>query len=105
MAELLKQRKAVMARRHMPREFYKYTIKVDGSGQLTKRNRRFLRPVRPYKEEISRQAPAAVRPTAEDTAPPPTQPQPKWSERVAKKSRSATLATAPPVSRWQVLPS
>ena len=35
-------------------DFDKYTIKIDGSRRLTNGNRRFLQPVRPNKEAISR---------------------------------------------------
>ena len=34
--------------------FDQYTVKVDGSGRLTKRNRRFLRPIQPYRDELAR---------------------------------------------------
>ena len=34
--------------------FDKYVIKVDGSGRLTTRNRRLLRPIKTYKEAISK---------------------------------------------------
>ena len=65
--------------------FDNYTIKIDGSGRLTNRNRRFLRPVRSYKEMISRPAPAA-----DKTAPPCSQPEPRRSARVARTNHSAT---------------
>ena len=45
----------------------KYTIKIDGSGRLTNRNRRFLQPVRPNKEAVSRPAPADGLPAAGGT--------------------------------------
>ena len=32
--------------------FDSYVVKVDGSGRLTKRNRRFLRPIRAYKDAV-----------------------------------------------------
>ena len=35
-------------------DYDKYTVKVDGSGRLTTRNRRFLRPIQPYRDELSR---------------------------------------------------
>ena len=35
-------------------DYDKYTVKVDGSGRLTTRNRRFLRPIQPYRDELAR---------------------------------------------------
>ena len=75
--------------------FDKYTIKIDGSGRLTNRNRRFLRPVRSYKEIISRPAPAAGAPAADKTVPPPTQAEPRRSARVAKRNQAATTGRCP----------
>ena len=85
--------------------FNKYTIKIDGSWGLTKRNRRFLRPIRSYKEIISRTAPAtrspATRsPAADETASLQTQAEPRRPAMVAKRNQAATTD-----SRRQVLPS
>ena len=33
--------------------FDSYTVKVDGSGRVSKHNRRFLRPIRSYKDSLS----------------------------------------------------
>ena len=56
--------------------FDKHTIKVDGSGRLTNRNRRFLQPIR--------------RQLAGRHQRPDKQPWPRGSERVAKKNRATT---------------
>ena len=34
------------------KDFDQYMVKVDGSGRLTLRNRRFLRPISPYQDEL-----------------------------------------------------
>jgi hypothetical protein len=68
----------------------KYTIKIDGSGRLTNRNRRFLQPVRPNKEAIRMPAPADGLPAENDTALPPTQSQPRRSKRVPRRDQPAT---------------
>ena len=34
--------------------FDSYNVRMDGSGRLTKRNRRFLRPIKAYKDVLSR---------------------------------------------------
>ena len=75
--------------------FNKYSIKIDGSRRLTNRNREFLRPVRSYKEMISRPAPAAGTPAADETAPPPTQPEPRRSARVIRRNQAATTGRRP----------
>ena len=75
--------------------FDKYTIKIDGSGRLTNRNRRILRPVRSYKDIISRPAPAVGAPAADKTAPPPTQAEPRKSARVAKRNQAVTIGRRP----------
>ena len=62
--------------------FNKYTIKIDGSGRLTK-------------EAISRLASVARLPAADNTAPPPTQSQPRRPERVARRSQAATPGRRP----------
>ena len=80
-------------------EFGKYTVKVDGSGRLTVRNRQFLRPIRTYREAISQPAPrdamasqdGALTPATTSQEPAttstPGQPaQPRRSLRVAKRT-------------------
>ena len=80
-------------------EFGKYTVKVDGSGRLTVRNRRFLRPIRTYREAISQPAPRDARASQDDAPTPATTPQepattstpdqpaqPRRSLRVAKRT-------------------
>ena len=37
----------------------KYTVKIDGSGCLTDRNRRFLHPIQTYREIIGKPTPGA----------------------------------------------
>jgi hypothetical protein len=51
--------------------FDQYTVKVDGSGRLTKRNRRFLRPIQPYRDELAR-LPSGLPPQALTPALAPT---------------------------------
>ena len=34
-------------------DYNKYTVMVDGSGRLTTRNRRFLRPIQPYRDKLA----------------------------------------------------
>ena len=75
--------------------FDKYNVKIDGSGRLTNRNRRFLRPVRSYKEIISRPAPAPAAPAADETAQQPTQAETRRSARVAKRNQAATTCHRP----------
>ena len=54
-------------------EHNKYVVKIDGTGRLTTRNRRFLRKYTPATLDISHQAPLISTPTAH-AAPQPTQP-------------------------------
>ena len=75
--------------------FDKYTIKIDGSGGLTNRNRRLLSLIQSQKEIISRLAPAAGTPAADKTASPPTQADPRRSARVAKRNKAATTGLRP----------
>ena len=37
--------------------FDQYTVRMDGTGRLTTRNRRFLRPIQPYRDVIGRVVP------------------------------------------------
>ena len=75
--------------------YNKYIVKIDGSGRLTVRNRRFLRPVQSYKEIIGKPASTAGAPAADKTAPPPTQAEARRSARVAKKNQAATTNRHP----------
>ena len=87
-------------------DFDKYTVKVDGSGRLTTRNRRFLRPIRCYKEAISRPAPVAPPPVPAAGPGPaapavpastPTAPAaPRRSARVAKRTYADAAASRRP---------
>ena len=68
--------------------FDKYMIKVNGSGRLTIRNRRLLRPIKTYKEVISKPSTKANTETnAKDETPKTT--QPRLSDRVAKIYKAA----------------
>ena len=96
-------------------DFDKYTVKLDGSGRLTTRNRQFLKPIPCYKEAISRPAPAAPPPVpaagpgpaeAAVPPPPPTAAAPRRSARVAKRtaatSRRPSHQQAPSVAQqWR----
>ena len=87
-------------------DFDEYTVKVDGSGRLTTRNRRFLRPIRCYKEAISRPAPVAPPPVPAAGPGPaapavpastPTAPAaPRRSARVAKRTYADAAASRRP---------
>ena len=58
-------------------DYNKYTVKVNGSGCLTNRNRRFLCPIRTYKELIGKTTPTAGDPAADKATPPQTQAEPR----------------------------
>ena len=73
----------------------KYTVKIDGSGCLTDRSRRFLRPIRTYKEVISKLTPTAGAPPEDKAAPPQTQAEPRRSARVAKRNQAGTTGRRP----------
>ena len=65
----------------------KYMIKVYASGWLVIRNRRLLRPIKTYKDAISKPSTKADTETnAKDKA--PTTSQPQCSDRVAKRNKS-----------------
>merc|ERR1712127_683769 len=80
-------------------DFDKYTIKMDGSGRLTNRNRRALRPIQCYRKTISWQTPTTAPTTEPTTAAPPSPvptpaPEARRSERVAKKTYAEGTKTA-----------
>ena len=83
-------------------DFDKYTIKMDGSGRLTNRNRRALRPIQCYRRTISQPTPTTtpLAPTIEPTkttppspAPAPT-PEARRSARIEKKTYAEATKTA-----------
>ena len=90
-------------------DFDKYMIKMDGSGRLTTRNRRALRPIQCYKRTISWSTPttASPAPTTEPTAATPPRPAPapapapeaRKSARVAKKTYAEAAKTAKAATR------
>ena len=54
-----------------------YVVKVDGSGRLTTRNRKFLRPIKPVKEMLKKQLEEEVN-------------APRRSDRIAGKAAPAS---------------
>ena len=51
-------------------EFQSYLVKMDGTGRVTKRNQRFLKPIRTYRELLAGVTPEAERPTSSRVATP-----------------------------------
>ena len=75
--------------------YNKNTVKIDGSGHLTDRNKRFLWPIQTYMEIISKPTPTAGKPAADKTALQQTKAEPRRSARVAKRSQAVTTGRRP----------
>ena len=69
---------------------HQYLVKVDGSGRLTRRNRRFLRKFEPATTTITSYPRCAVSPAAEHTA------APSFREAAVTTSEQLPTETLPP---------
>ena len=82
-------------------EFDSYVVSLDGSRQLTKRNRKFLRKITPLPDSYKHSESTDVRPVT--VRPPPPPPTPPRTPRPVPAQPPATTPSSPP-KQSQVVP-
>lgn len=85
------------------KEFDQYVLKIDGSGRLTLRNRKFLRKITPYQltKHFKSDMPVPPTPIQEPPQSPPPQPPARIPDELPKPDSSPT--TGPPETPAETL--